>query len=53
MKFTLNLYNNPHLSRKAVDEVFIIFDAFLSQSFILYIQSQVQTELKPLTSESL
>ena len=51
VKFTLSLYNNPHLSRKGVDDVLKIFMNFVSELFVPFIQNQMETELKPLGHE--
>ena len=51
LKFTLSLYNNPLLSRKAVDDVLQMFNKFTSQQFVPFIQKQQETKLKPITDE--
>ena len=38
LKMTLSLYNNPLLSRKAVDSVIEDFSSFISKIFILFLQ---------------
>ena len=52
MKFTLSLYNNPLLSRKAVDEVIETFDNLFSELLIPFIQDQMENELKPRTDKT-
>lgn len=46
-KFTLKLYNNPLLSRKAVDDIINNLNDFISDSFIPFVQNRVEVELKP------
>ena len=49
MKFTLQLYTNPFLSRKAIDDVLEMFDKFLSQTFVPYIQNQMESSIKSIS----
>lgn len=51
LKFTLKLYNNPLLSRKAVDEIITTFDDFLSNLFIPFVQEEIKTNLSHLQHE--
>lgn len=51
LKFTLKLYNNPLLSRKAVDEIIATFDDFLSELFIPFIQNEIISNLAHLQHE--
>ena len=45
-KITLSLYNNPLISRKAVDDIIKNFNDFIDSTFIPYIEGQIQNELK-------
>lgn len=51
LKFTLSLYNNPFLSRKAVDEAIQNFSQFISNHFVPYIQKKMEIHVKPISSE--
>lgn len=51
MKLTLSLYNNPLLSREAVDEVLRKVNDFISRSLVPFLQSQMQHELKPIAND--
>ena len=51
IKLTLSLYNNPLLSRQAVDEVLGKVNDFISRSFVPFIQSHMQHELKPIAND--
>lgn len=51
LKLTLSLYNNPHLSRKGVDEVVDTFNKFTSKMFIPFIQKEMETHVKPISTE--
>ena len=50
MDFSLFLYNYALLSRVAVNEIISRFDAFLSESFVPFIQNQMEHELKPFST---
>ena len=51
VKFSLFLYNNPHLSRTGVDEDLKMFMNFVLELSVPFIQNQMETELKPLGYE--
>ncbi|XP_051165298.1 uncharacterized protein LOC127284058 [Leptopilina boulardi] len=51
LKLTLSLYNNPHLSRKGVDEVVDTFNKFTSKMFIPFIQKEMETHVTPISTE--
>ncbi|XP_043469502.1 uncharacterized protein LOC122503625 [Leptopilina heterotoma] len=51
LKFTLKLYNNPLLSRKAVGEIIETFDDFISELFIPFLQSEIKSNLAHLQHE--
>ena len=53
LKFTLCLYGNALLSRKGVDFVLKQFETFISQLIILFIQSQMETQIKPMVNDAL
>lgn len=44
-KFTLQLYKNPLLSRRAVDNVIVEFDNFVSELFIPHLQNEMKNHL--------
>ena len=46
LKFTLSLYNNPLLSRKAVNSVIAEFTSFISKLFVPFLQSEIENQLK-------
>ena len=46
LKFTLSLYNNPLLSRKAVNSVITEFSSFISKLFIPFLQTEIEKHLK-------
>lgn len=48
LKFTLNLHNNPLLSRKAVNDVINTFNNFFSEIFIPFLQKNIERDLKPI-----
>ena len=50
--FTLSLYNNPLLSRKVVDYVIQQFSNLIDNTFIPFIQHQVQTKVLDMQSRS-
>ena len=47
LKFTLSLYNNPLLSRKAVNYVIKYFNNFINDLFISFLQNDLKKFLKP------
>ncbi|KAJ8685014.1 hypothetical protein QAD02_020807 [Eretmocerus hayati] len=49
MKLTLSMYDDPLLSRKAVDNNFNKFDRFISDQLIPYLLYQMSQDLKPVT----
>lgn len=51
-KFTLSLYSNPLLSRKAIDSILQSFDNYTSDLFIPYVQTQMMNHLKPITDRN-
>ena len=53
LKFTLSLYGNALLSRKGVDFVLKQFETFISQLIIPFIQSQMETQIKPIANDVL
>ena len=53
LKFTLSLYGNALLSRKGVDFVLKQFETFISQLIIPFIQSQMETQIKPMANDAL
>ena len=50
LHFTLSLYNNPLISRKAVDGIIEMFDTFIPNFWIPLVQNQMKNELQCITS---
>ena len=48
IRLTLSMYNNPLMSRKAVDYVINEYLDFFSNNIIPYIQCLMETDVKPL-----
>ena len=46
LKFTLSLYNNALLSRKAVDFVIQQFNSFIDELFIPFLDNRMETQLQ-------
>lgn len=46
LRFTLSLYNNPLLSRKAVDFVIQQFSNYTDNILIPFLQNEIQTKLQ-------
>lgn len=51
LKLTLSLYNNPYLSRKAVDDIIQTFHNFISKTLILFIKKNIEININPTSSE--
>ena len=52
LHFTLSLYNNSLISRKAVDGIIEMFDNFISNLLIPKIQNQMKNELQSTTTQA-
>ena len=51
IEFSLLLYNNPLLSRKAVDDIWTMLNNFISESFLPFLQCQMKSELVSIAND--
>ncbi|XP_051173978.1 uncharacterized protein LOC127289825 [Leptopilina boulardi] len=50
LKMTLRLYSNPQISRKTVNEIVEMFQTFVSETFVPFIQKEIENCVKSISS---